>query len=100
MEEDLCPRKYSLAHPRIWVVEDGGKEGSKQARKNSVARRRKQLLEDWKRVYLLLLTPKLQLQEFASKCLERTHGMEGRISLLQVGRWGHAYSLLLFFVFV
>jgi len=39
---------------------------------------------------------KLQLQESASKCLERTHGMEGRISLLQVGWWGHAYSLLLF----
>jgi hypothetical protein len=30
LEEDLCPRKYSLAHPRIWVVEDGGKEGRKE----------------------------------------------------------------------
>lgn len=40
LEEDLCLRKYSLAHPRIWVVEDGGKEG----RKNSVARRRKTTL--------------------------------------------------------
>ncbi len=77
----------------------GRREGRKKGRKNSVARRRKQLLEDWKRICLLLLTPNLQLQESASKCLERTHGMEGRISLLQVVWWGHAYSLLLFFFF-